>query len=132
VIPPKPPGVSRVLGLALVVQFATSFSSGVFLKSAWFVPEDMSATMLSIAANPGFLRTGVFLDTLTALGVIVLGAVLFAVSRMNAFALRGLISLIPLLIGTIVGLFGYSIPFFFYVPFELVVDVWILIRGVLR
>ncbi len=212
-------GVSRVLGLAFILQFVTSFSSGVFLMSAWFVPEDMSATMLAIASNPVLLRANVFLDMLTALGVIFLGAVLFltlrrqnqsialtalgfyileaallAVSRIEAFALLsfseaysagqpselllagqaaydamefvggtlhmlafclgallfyfllfrsriaprwmslwGLITLLPLLIGTVLQLFGHSIPFLFYVPyvpFELVIGVWILIRGV--
>ena len=212
-------GLSRILGLAFVVQFVTSFSSGVFLKSTWFVPEDMSATMLRIAANPVLLRASVFLDMLTALGVVVLGAVLFvtlrkqnekialtalgfyileaallAVSRMEAFALLryseayaagqsvdlllmgqvayeamefvgstlhmlafclgallfyvlldrsrivprwmslwGLITMLPLLTGTITQVYGYTIPFYFYVPyvpFELVIGVWVLIRGV--
>lgn len=210
---------SRVLGLAFVVQFVTSFSSGVFLKSAWFVPKDMSATMLRIAAAPGLLRGSILLDMLTALGIIFLGAVLFvtlrkqnewiavtalgfyileaallAVSRADAFALLlcsqeyaagqsadllllgqaahekmefvgntlhmiafcagallfyflldrsrivprwislwGLIALLPLVTGTITQVFGYTIPFYFYVPyvpFELVIGVWILIRGV--
>ena len=212
-------GVSRVLGLAFVMQFVTSFSSGVFLKSAWFVPEDMSATMLGIASNPVLLRANIFLDMLTALGVIFLGAVLFvtlraqnekialtalgfyileaallAVSRIEAFALLlysqeyaagqsgdlllmgqvayeamefaggtlhmlafclgallfyvlldrsrivprwmslwGLITMLPLLTGTITQVYGYTIPFYFYVPyvpFELVIGVWVLIRGV--
>lgn len=103
---------SRILGFAFLFQFITSFSSGVFFKSAWFVPGDMSATMLKIAASPGLLRANILVDMLTALGVIFLGAVLFltlrnqnekialtalgfyilevallAVSRMNAFAL---------------------------------------------
>jgi hypothetical protein len=210
---------TRLLGMAFLLQFITSFSSGVFLKSAWFVPEDMSATMLNIAANPGLLRASIFLDMLTALGVIFLGAVLFvtlrkqnekialtalgfyilevallAVSRMDAFALLrfsqayaagqtadllllgqvvyeamefaggtlhmlafclgailfyflldkarlvprwmslwGLITTFPMLIGTVAQIFGYSIPFGFYVPyvpFELVIGLWILVKGV--
>jgi hypothetical protein len=99
--------VSRVLGLAFVAQFVTSFGSGVFLKSTWFRPEDMRATMLGIASNPVLLRANVVVDILTALGVIVLG--------------------------TITQVFGYSIPVYFYapyVPFELVIGVWILISGV--
>lgn len=212
-------GVSRLLGLAFVVQFVTSFASGVFLKSTWFVPDDMGATMLGIAANPLLLRANGFVDVLTALGVIFLGAVLYvtlrnqstqialtalgfyileaallAVSRMEGFALLlyseayaagqsaellllgqvaydtmefagntlhmlafcagallfyilldrsrlvprwlslwGVIALLPLLTGTITQIFGYTIPFYFYVPyvpFELVIGVWILIRGV--
>ncbi len=211
---------SRILGLAFLLQFVTSFSSGVFLKSAWFVPEDTSATMLKIAANPGLLRANIFLDMLTALGVTFLGAVLFvtlrkqnekialtalgfyilevallAVSRMDAFALLrfsqefaaagqpadlllmgqvayeamefaggtlhmlafclgaslfyflldkaqmvprwlslwGLVTTFPMLVGTVAQIFGYTIPFVFYVPyvpFELVIGLWILIKGI--
>lgn len=210
---------SRILGLAFLIQFATSFSSGVFLKSAWFVPDDMGATMQRIAAAPGVLQATILLDTLTGLGVIFLGAVLFATlrkrhekialtalgfyvleatlliaSRSDAFSLLrlgqayaaapasdilllgqvayetmdfvgntlhmvafcfgailfyllldkarivprwmslwGLFAVFPLLIGSIVQVFGHSVPFVLYlpyVPFELVVGVWILIKGV--
>jgi len=211
--------VSRLLGFAFLFQFITSFSSGVFLKSAWFVPEDMGATMLKIAANPILIRANIFLDMLTALGVIFLGVMLFltlrkqneiialtalgfyilevvllAVSRMDAFALLrfsqayaagqsadllflgqaayeamefaggtlhmlafcmgailfysllnksrivprwmalwGLITTFPMLIGTVTQIFGYAIPFVFYVPyvpFELVIGLWILFKGI--
>lgn len=210
---------SRILGLAFLIQFATSFSSGVFLKSAWFVPDDMGATMQRIAAAPGVLQATILLDTLTGLGVIFLAAVLFATlrkrhekialtalgfyvleatlliaSRSDAFSLLrlgqayaaapasdilllgqvayetmdfvgntlhmvafcfgailfyllldkarivprwmslwGLFAVFPLLIGSIVQVFGHSVPFVLYlpyVPFELVVGVWILIKGV--
>jgi hypothetical protein len=209
----------HILGIAFLLQFVTSLSSGIFLKSAWFVPEDMSATMLKIAANPGLLRANIFLDMLTALGVAFLGAVLFvtlkrqnekialtalgfyilevallAVSRMDTFSLLrfsqayaagqsadllllgqvayeamefvggtlhmlafclgailfyflidkarlvprwmslwGLITIFPMLVGTIAQIFGYSIPFGFYVPyvpFELVIGLWILVKGI--
>jgi hypothetical protein len=209
----------RVLGVAFLLQFITSISSGVFFKSAWFVPEDMSATMLKIAANPALLRANILVDLLTALGVTFLGAILYltlrkqnekialtalgfyileaallAASRMETFALLrfsqeyaaagqpaellllgqvayeamdfagntlhmlafclgavlfyfllvrsgvvpcwlslwGLITIFPMLIGTIAQMFGYSMSFFFYVPyvpFELVIGVWILIKG---
>lgn len=211
-------GVSRVLGLAFVLQFVTSLGSGVLLKAAWFVPDDMGETMRGIAANPGLLRGNILVDMLTALGITFLGVMLFltlrrqsakialtalgfyilesallAVSRMEGSALLlyseayaaehtadllrlaqvaydkmefaggtlhmlafcagalmfyvllyrsrlvprwmslwGLVTLLPLLTGTITQIFGYSIPFYFYlpyVPFELVIGVWILIRG---
>jgi len=210
---------SRILGLAFLIQFATSFSSGVFLKLAWFVPDDMGATMQRIAAAPGVLQANILLDTLTGLGVIFLGAVLFATlrkqhekialtalgfyvleatlliaGRAGAFSLLrlsqayvagqpadilllgqvayetmdfvgntlhmvtfcfgailfyllldkarivprwmslwGLFAVFPLLIGSVTQVFGYVLPFALYlpyVPFELVVGVWILIRGV--
>jgi hypothetical protein len=209
---------SRLLGFAFFFQFVTSFSSGVFLKSAWFIPEDMRATMLKIAANPALLRANIFLDMLTALGVIFLGVMLFlslrkenekialtalgfyilevallAVSRMEAFSLLrfsqayaagqsadllllgqaayeamefvgstlhmlvfclgailfysllyksrivprwmslwGLITIAPMLVGTVVQIFGAAIPFAFYVPyvpFELVIGLWLVIKG---
>lgn len=210
---------SRILGVAFLLQFVTSFSSGAFVKTAWFVPEDMSATMLNIAANPVLLRANIFLDMLTAFGVIFLGVMLFltlrkenekialtalgfyilevallAVSRMETFSLLhlsqeyatgqsadillmgqvayesmsfvggtlhmfafcmgailfyflldkarivprwmslwGLIATLPLLIGTITQIFDYTFPVILYVPyvpFELVIGMWILIKGI--
>lgn len=210
---------TKILGVAFLLQFITSFSSGVFFKSAWFVPDDMSATMLKIAANPALVRANILVDMLTALGVTFLGVILYltlrhlnekialtalgfyilevallAASRMEAFALLrfsqeyaaagqpaellflgqvtyeamdfagntlhmlafclgailfyfllvrsggvprwlslwGLITIFPMLIGTITQILGYSIPFLFYVPyvpFELVIGVWILVKG---
>ena len=211
---------SRILGFAFLFQFVTSFSSGVFLKSAWFVSGNMSETMLKIAANPILVRTNILLDMLTALGITFLGVILFltlrkenekialtamafyilegallAVSRMETFSLLrlsqeyvaagqpanlllmgnlayesmdfagntlhmlafclggilfyyllyksdvvsramslwGLIATFPMLIGTLTQIFGYTIPFFFYVPyvpFELVIAIWILVKGI--
>jgi hypothetical protein len=51
----------------------------------------------------------------------------------RALALWGLITIIPMLVGTITQIFGYTIPFGFYVPyvpFELVIAIWILVKGV--
>jgi hypothetical protein len=211
---------SRILGLAFLLQFITSFSSGVFLKAAWFVPENMSETMLKIAGSPWLMRTNILFDMFTAMGVIFLGAVLYitlrkqnekialtamgfyilegallAVSRMETFSLLrlsqeyvatgqpaslllmgqvayeamdfagntlhmltfciggilfyyllykfgvvprwmslwGLIAIFPMLVGTIIQVFGYTIPFQFYVPyipFELVIAIWILVKGI--
>jgi hypothetical protein len=45
----------------------------------------------------------------------------------------GLITVFPMLFGTITQMFGYSIPFAFYlpyVPFEFVIGLWILIKGI--
>jgi hypothetical protein len=210
---------SRALGVAFLLQFVTSFGNGVFLQPLWKVPGDIGATMSKLAANPWLMRVSILLDTLTALGVIFLGAMLFvalrkqnkeaalvalgfyvleaallAVSRMEAFSLLrisqeymttgrpasletmgklaleamdfagvtlhmlafclgailfyylldrarciprvlslwGLISVIPLLIATLSALFGYELPMFLYlpyVPFEFVVGVWILVKG---
>jgi hypothetical protein len=211
---------SRVLGAAFLFQFVTSFSSGVFLKSAWFVTGDFSKTMLKIANNPLLFRANILLDMLTALGVTFLGIILFltlrkvnekialtamafyilegavlAASRMEAFTLLhlsqeyavggqstnlllmgnlayesmnfggltlhmlafcpggilfyyllyklavvprtlslwGLITVFPMLVDTVMKIIGYSIPSYFYypyVPFELVIGVWILVKGI--
>ena len=211
---------SRILGFAFLFQFVTSISSGIFLKSAWFVSGDMSKTMLKIANHPLLFRSNILLDMLTALGVTFLGIILFltlrkenekialtamafyilegallAVSRMETFSLLrlsqeyvaagqpanlllmgklayesmdfagntlhmlafclggilfyyllyksgvvprplslwGLITVFPMLVGTVTQIFGYSIPFYFYapyVPFELVIGVWVLVKGI--
>lgn len=48
-------------------------------------------------------------------------------------SLWGLITVVPCLVGTLFALFGITVPFFIYVPyvpFELVIAVWILIKGI--
>lgn len=72
---------SRMLGIAFLLQFVTSVSSGIFIKPIWYVPENISATMLKIAENPWSLRANILVDMLTALGVVFLGAVLFITLR---------------------------------------------------
>ena len=210
---------SRVLGVAFLLQFVTSFCSGAFLRQAWFVPGNINETMLKIANSPWLMKANILVDMLTALGIIFLGAMLFvplrkqsekialvalgfyileaallAVSRMEAFSLLrisqeyvtagqpaylettgnlafesmdfvgstlhmlafclggilfyyllykskivprvlslwGLITVFPMLIATLFAIFGYELSFFLYVPyipFELVIGVWILIKG---
>ena len=51
----------------------------------------------------------------------------------RALSLWGIITVFPMLVGTLTQIFGYPIPFIFYlpyVPFEFVIGVWILVRGV--
>jgi hypothetical protein len=211
---------SRVLGVAFLLQFVTSFCSGAFLRQAWFVPGNINETMLKIANNPWLMKANILVDMLTALGIIFLGAMLFvtlrkqsekialvalgfyileaallAVSRIEAFSflrisqeyviagqpayletmgnlafesmdfvgstlhmltfclggilfyyllyksgiiprvlsLWGLITVFPMLIATLSAIFGYELSIFFYlpyIPFELVIGVWILVKGV--
>ena len=73
--------ISRVLGIAFLLQFITSVSSGLFLQPAWLVPGNISETMLKIADNPGLMKTNILVDMLTALGVIFLGAMLYVALR---------------------------------------------------
>jgi hypothetical protein len=211
---------SRILGVAFLLQFVTSFTSGVFISQSLIVPENFSESMIKIANNPGLVRVGILLDMLTALGVIFLGAMLFltlrkenekmaltalgfyileaallAASKIGAFSLLGLsqeyvatgqpenllflgqlayesmdfvgstlhmlafclgailfyyllykssivprwlslwglITVFPLLIGTLAAVFGYELPFALYlpyVPFEFVIGLWILVKGI--
>jgi hypothetical protein len=211
---------SRILGFAFLFQFVTSFTSGAFLKSAWFVSGNMSETLVKIASQPALMRTNILFDVLTALGVIFLGAILFislrkqnekiamtalcfyilegallAVSRMETFSLLrisqeyvaagqpanlllmgqvayesmdftgntlhmlafclggilfysllyksalvprglslwGLLTIFPMLVGTITQIYGVTISFYFYlpyVPFELGIGLWILVKGI--
>lgn len=211
---------SRVLGAAFLLQFVTSFSSGIFIEPMWLVPGNISATMLKIADNPVLFKAYILLDMLTALGIIFLGAILFvtlrtqgekmalvalgfyileagllATSKMATFSLLrisqeyisagrpdylqslgnlalesmdflgftlhmlafclgavlfyyllykssvvprvlslwGLITVIPLFFATIAAIFDYQVPFVIalpYVPFEFVIGVWILVKGV--
>ncbi len=51
----------------------------------------------------------------------------------RALSLWGLITVFPCLIGTLSATFGYTLPFFIYlpyVPFEFVIGVWILVKGI--
>ena len=72
---------SRVLGFAFLLQFVTSFSSGLFLQPVWLVPDDIGATMVQIANHAGLMRANILLDMLTALGIVFLGAMLFVSLR---------------------------------------------------
>jgi hypothetical protein len=71
-----------------------------------------------------------------------LGAILFYIlldrSRIvpRVMSLWALVTIFPMLIGTISMIFGYELPlpfipfFLAYVPFEFVIGVWILVKGI--
>ena len=51
----------------------------------------------------------------------------------RVLSLWGLITVFPCLIGTLSALFGYEVPFLIYLPyapFEFVIGVWILVKGI--
>jgi len=211
---------SRILGVAFLLQFITSLTSGAVLSQALIVPENVSESLIKIANNSPLMRLYILFDMFTALGVIFLGAalyltlrrwnekmalvglgfyileaVLLASSRIATFSLIGisqeyvntgqpaylltmgnlalesmdfvgstlhmlafcpgailfyyllyksevvprglslwgLITLLPLIVGTLTNIFGYELPFILYVPyvpFELVIGIWILVKGV--
>lgn len=72
---------ARLLGLAFLLQFITSVSSGLFLEPALVVPGNIGETMANIAANPGLMRAYILLDMVTAMGIVFLGVMLFVVLR---------------------------------------------------
>ena len=210
---------SRILGIAFLLQFITSASSGLFLKPALIVPGNISETMVNIANNTRLMSANVLVDMLTVMGIVFLGVMLFvtlrkqnetmamvalglylveatllAASQLSAFwllriseeyvatgqpaylqtmgnlalesmdfvgvllhvlvfslgailfyillyqshliprllSLWGLITLIPILFGTIAAILGYEVSvvaYLPYLPFEFVVGTWILVKG---
>lgn len=99
------------------------------------------------ADNPAFLETlgSLALESMDFVGttlhilVFSIGAILFyylfyrsrAIPR--ALSLWGLITVIPILIGVVAAMFGLGVPFAVYapyIPFEFVVGVWILAKGI--
>jgi hypothetical protein len=213
-----PQPVSRILGVAFLLQFFTSLAGGLILNMGLLVPGNTAATLLRIAANPWLLRINIFDEMVTAAGVIWLGALLYealrahgrvsaftafalyiieavllTVSRLAAFpllalsnqfattpsasliaeadralasmnfgytllmlvfcpgallfywllfksrlvpralSLWGFITVIPIFFATALSILGINVPFYIfipYIPFEFVIGVWILFRGV--
>ncbi len=96
--------------------------------------------------QPAILLTmgGLALDSMNFVGSTLhvlsfcLGAILFYTllyqSRVvpRGLSLWGLLTVIPLLVGTVSSMFGYVLPFLFYVPyvpFEFVIALWLIIKG---
>ena len=78
---------SRILGLAFLIQFVTSITSGVVvLPLATGIPglgllENIGQTMANIAENAGLIHLDILLGLVTAAGVIFLGAMLYSALR---------------------------------------------------
>ena len=216
---------TRILGLAFLIQFITSFSANVFILprvtgvKAFGLPPEIGHIMATIAQNAVLARLDIFMDLMTAGGVIFLGAMLYsavrkqheglaltafglfvlegaivAVSKLTLYVLLalsqeyvaagspesmkamaslvyhameflpklsglafclggtifyallykarivarpmslwGLVSTQGVLAGVLLGIFGVKACIFLYVPyipFELVIAVWILIKGI--
>jgi hypothetical protein len=78
---------SRILGLAFLIQFVTSFTMGAIvlpmatgLKS-FSGPESISQTMANIAKNSGLIQLAIIMELITAVAVIFLAAMLYAVVK---------------------------------------------------
>ena len=74
-----PTRLSRVLGLAFLLQAITSFS-GV-MRAPLIVSGDISESMIRIASHPGLMRASILGELITSILVIFLGAVLFLTLR---------------------------------------------------
>ena len=75
---------SRLLGLAFLIQFVTSFAGGVFILpratgvKAFAVSLEIGQVMANVAKNIAFARLNIYIDLITAVGVIFLGAMLYS------------------------------------------------------
>lgn len=67
----------RLLGFAFLLQAVTALFGSAVLLDALFVDGDIVATMTNIAANPVQLRAGVLVETITAMGIIFLGVMMY-------------------------------------------------------
>ncbi len=78
---------SRILGLAFLIQFVTSFSAGVFILpkatgvKAFGLPLEIGQIMANIAKNEGLVQVNILMELVTAAGVIFLGAMLYSAVR---------------------------------------------------
>jgi len=73
--------VSRILGLAFLWQAITSLVSGAVLETKWYVEGNIGATLVNINDQPWLLKMNIFVDVLTALGIIFLGGMLYLYLR---------------------------------------------------
>lgn len=78
---------SRILGLAFLIQFVTSITSGVLVRpmatgvQGFGLLESIGKTMAHIAKNAGLIHLDILLGLVTAAGVIFLGAMLYSALR---------------------------------------------------
>ena len=116
-------GVSRISAFSLLrisQEFVTT-GQPAFLQTIGnlaFESMDFGYTLLMLAFCPGGI---LFYYMLNKSGIIP-----------RVLALWGLITIFPMLIGTLTSIFGYKLPFAVYlpyVPFEFAVGIWILVKG---
>lgn len=66
------------MGIALLLQAAAPFFSGVFLFDPLVDKTDISQTMLNLAGNPFNAQLSIFLDIIAVMGVIWLGVLFYS------------------------------------------------------
>jgi hypothetical protein len=71
----------RLLGAAFLFQAVTSLISGLILRQALIVPENIIESMNNIANKPWLMRANIIGDVITAIGIIFLEAILFVTLR---------------------------------------------------
>jgi hypothetical protein len=78
---PTDNSTSWILGVAFLLQAATSLIGGLILKVALIVPGNINQSISNIANHTWLLKANILGEMITAAGVIFLGAVLFVVLR---------------------------------------------------
>ena len=74
-------GTSRLLGPAFLLQAIASLLAGVILNAVLIVPGNTVESMVSIANNAWLMKASILGDTVTAVGIVFLGAALFVTLR---------------------------------------------------
>jgi len=76
--------LSRSLGAAFLLQACTSLISGALFLNPLVDSEDIRSTMLRLGSHPGLVHASIIGDSITAVGIIFLAAMLYtATERQN-------------------------------------------------
>ncbi|WP_127584635.1 DUF4386 domain-containing protein [Paenibacillus koleovorans] len=72
--------LSRLLGAAFLIQAFTSLISGALFLNPLVDPENIKATMLEVGSHAGLVHASLLGDTVTAIGIVWLAAMLYTVA----------------------------------------------------
>jgi hypothetical protein len=73
----KGKNTARLLGIAFLIQAIASLVGMLFLQQPLIVPGNIIGTMNNISNNAGQMRASIVLTMITAMGIVMLGALLF-------------------------------------------------------
>ncbi len=73
--------ISRLLGVAFLLQAVASLLSGVLLLAPLRVEDDIAETMITVADHAGQMRAYILGDLVTAMGIVFLAVVLYALLK---------------------------------------------------
>jgi len=99
-----------LLGLAFVTQATTSLIGGALFYNPFVTEGNIVATMNSFAGNTSAIYTGVFLQIVTAVVIIVLGALLYRVTE-NVNKIAAAIALIFYIFEAVLHMIGQTFVF---------------------